>query len=117
MGRGSVRVGLPTIPTTISSGTDGSATSPRVVEFATYARPCVVYNNTGNGNVIRVKLNATDAIDFGGGLDDGIGHFPIKDGEATDVSMGGILDIARVSFVTTAGGDDLDDVEVHGWLP
>jgi hypothetical protein len=117
MGKGSVRSGTSTVPTTIASGTDGSPVLPRIVEFTEYARPCVVYNNTGNNNVIRVKVNATDDTDFSGASTDGIGHFPILDGTATDVSMGGILDVHRISFVTIAGGDDLDDVEVHGWLP
>jgi hypothetical protein len=86
------------------------------MEFGTYARPCVVYNNTGNGNVIRVKVNATDDTDFGGGSSDGVGHFPVKDAAATDVSMGGMINVQRVSFVTTAGGDSLNNVEVHGWV-
>ena len=112
---GLYRSGSAVVPTQTSAGTDGSATLPQVVEFERYTRPCVVYNNTGNGNIIRVKLNATDATDFGGGSSDGAGHFPIKDGEATDVSMGGMVNVQRVSFITTAGGDDLDDVEIHGW--
>lgn len=111
------RAGTSVVPTTTSVGTDGSATVPRVVEFTSYARPCIVYNNTGNGNVIRVKLNATDATDFGGASSDGVGHFSINDQTATDVSMGGGINVKRVSFVTTAGGDDLDNVEVHGWTP
>lgn len=111
------RPGSAVTPTTDSAGTDGSAILPRVMTFPTYTRPCVVYNNTGNTNVIRVKVNATDATDFGGASSDGVGHFPINDGAATDVSMGGMINVQRVSFVTTAGGDDLDDVEVHGWEP
>ncbi len=111
------RAGSSVVPTTTSNGTDGSATVPRVMEFAFYARPCVVYNNTGNNNVIRVKVNATDATDFGGASSDGIGHFSVNDQTSVDVSMGGAVNVERVSFVTTAGGDDLDNVEVHGWIP
>jgi len=111
------RSGTSETPTQTAAGTDGSAVLPRIFKFNKYARPCIVYNNTGNGNVIRVKINATDDTDFSGGSSDGIGHFPILDGTATDVSMGGMVNITRVSIVTTAGGDDLDDVEVHGWAP
>ena len=113
----SYRSGSSEIPTQIAAGTDGSAVLPRIVEFDRYARPCTVYNNTGNGNVIRIKINATDATDFSGASSDGVGHFPIADGAATEVSMGCKVNVKRVSFVTTAGGDDLDDVEVHGWAP
>jgi hypothetical protein len=62
-----------------------------------------------------VKLNATDATDFGGASSDGAGHFPINDGAAVEVSLGNILSITRVSFITTDAGDDLDDVGVVGW--
>lgn len=112
---GKIRVGESITPTTISPGIDGNLTSPRVVEFDLYARPVIVHNNTGNGNKILVKLNATDDTDFGGGSDDGIGYFPVNDEAAVEVSLGGILSVKRVSFVTTDGGDDLDNVEVHGW--
>ena len=111
------RSGPSEVPTQTAAGTDGSAVLPRIVEFDKYARPCIIYNNTGNGNVIRVKITATSATDFSGASSDGIGYFPISDGAATDVSMGGMVNIQKVSFVTTAGGDDLDDVEVHGWGP
>jgi len=111
------RSGIPVVPGQVSAGTDGNLTSPRVYEFATYARPVMIWNNTGNGNPIRVKLNSSDATDFGGGSDDGLGHFVIPDGSSVEVSLGGLLNVKRISFVTTDGGDDLDDVEVHGWQP
>lgn len=112
---GKIRVGEATVPTTISDGADGNVTSPRVLEFPFNTRPVIVHNNTGNTRAILVKLNATNDSDFGGASDDGIGHFPINDGAAVEVSMGGILNVHRVSFVTTDAADDLDDVEVHGW--
>ncbi len=112
---GKIRVGEATTPTTTSAGTDGNVTSPRVVEFEVGNRPVIVHNNTGNTRAILVKLNASADTDFGGASDDGIGHLPINDGAAVEVSMGGILSIERISFVTTDANDSLDDVEVHGW--
>ncbi len=112
---GQSRTGTPILPTVVSTGTDGSATLPRVVTFPGNTRPVLVYNNTGNGNPIRVKLNSSDATDFGGGSDDGPGHFEIADTKSVEVSLGGILSIKRVSVVTTAGGDDLDNVPIVGW--
>ena len=120
MSAGSVRTGPPRVPAIEKSGTDGNVTAPRVVTFkggdsGVAARPCLVHNNTGNGNAILVKINPTDAIDFGGASDDGAGHFRICDGDTTDVSLGNVLSIERLSFVTTDSGDDLDNVIVVGW--
>lgn len=122
-GRGSrynmadIRAGAATRSTIQSSGTDGSATLPRVFVFDPYARPCIVRNATGNGRHIIVKLNATDDTDFGGVSDDGLGYFRINDGWAVEVSMRGDLCVERVSVITTDAGDDLDLVSVVGWLP
>lgn len=116
MGRGTVRAGTSIQGTTTSAGTDGDSTDPRVVTFDPYVRPVIVHNNTGNDNAIFVKLNATAATDFGGASDDGAGHFPINDGAAVEVSLGGLVDVGRISFVT-AQGDDLDNVVVVGWRP
>lgn len=117
MGQGSVRGGAPTSPTMVSSGADGNLTNPRVFTFDPYARPVILFNKTGGSKVILVKINATDDTDFGGSSDDGTGHFPIKDGESAEISLGGILNIHRVSFVTTDGADDLDKVNLTGWRP
>ena len=118
MGAGSVRTGTPVLPVTRSAGTDGSATLPRVYTFDPPVRPCIIYNHTGNGNQIRVKLNSTDETDFGGASSDhAAGHFPVNDETATEAALGHILAISRVSIITTAGGDDLDDVGVIGWEP
>lgn len=110
-----IRTGVSITPSQSAAGTDGSSTLPRVLTFKPYTRPCMVWNNTGNGRSIIVKLNATDATDFGGGSDDGAGYFSIPDGSSVEVSLGGLLCIDRVSFITTNSEDDLDDVEVHGW--
>lgn len=115
-----VRVGAGTKPVTISSGTNGDVTDPRRLQFqrATRpfgARPVTVWNKTGGGRAIYIKLNAGDDIDFGGANDDGSGYFPINDGSAVEVTMGGLLSVERVSFVTINAADDLDNVEVTGW--
>ncbi len=103
-------------PTVVANGTDGSETDPRIVLFDSYARPCIVMNGTGNGNDIRVKVNAEAGNDFDNDSDDdGPGYFAIADGETCDVSIGGQLSVTGVSFITTAGGDDLDNVSVVGW--
>ena len=107
-------------PTTVAAGTNGSETDPRIVLFDSYARPCIVMNGTGNGNDIRVKVNAeTDGTvtnDFDNDSDDdGPGYFAIADGETCDVSIGGQLAVTGVSFITTDGGDDLDNVAIVGW--
>jgi hypothetical protein len=70
----------------------------------------VVANQTGNGNAIRVKVNS-DNTNFTTDL----GHFSINDGFAVDVSMGGLINVTKLSFITLAGGDDLDNVGVVGW--
>lgn len=107
-----VRTGPPVVPTQTAAGTDGSATLPRVLEFDTYAGPCIVHNLTGNSNAIRVKWNS-DNTDF----TDELGYISVNDGTATDISMGGLVNIVSVSFITTDGGDDLDNVKVSGWGP
>lgn len=115
-----VRTGSPVQGTTAATGTDGSTTDPRIVLFGSYVRPCIVMNGTGNGNVIRVKVNAevnaTVTNDFDNDPDDdGIGHITIADGESAEVSLGGQLSVFSVSFITTNAGDDLDSVTVVGW--
>lgn len=113
-----VRTGAPVAPTETASGTDGSAVLPRVVAFrwsnekGTYAIPCIVHNLTGNGNAIRVKWN-TDEVS----LATEPAYISINDGTATDISMGGLVNIRTVSYYTIDGGDDLDDVHVVGWTP
>lgn len=116
-----VRTGPATIATQVSAGADGNLTSPRRVIFGRAdrpqpARPVTVWNKTGNGNPIYVKINTSTDTDFGGSTDDGVGYFPINDGAAVDVSMGNKIAVQNVSFVTTDAGDDLDDVLVSGWL-
>ncbi len=75
-----VRAGSGIKPTQIAAGTDGSAILPRRFEFRsagslTSARPTIVWNRTGGGREIRVKVNASDVLDFGGSSDDGVGYF------------------------------------------
>ena len=110
-----IQGGAPVQPTQTSAGSDGNITSPRVLEFSTQAWPVILWNNTGNTRAVRVKLNATDALDFGGGSDDGLGYFAIPDGSSVEVTLRGMLNVKRISFVTTDAADDLDNVEVHGW--
>jgi hypothetical protein len=104
------RVGVPTRATQVTAGTDNDLTAPRVVQFSNYGRPVIVANQTGNGNAIRVKINATDT-----NFSTDLGHFSINDGFAVDVSLGGLVNVVTVSFVTLAGGDSLDNVGVVGW--
>lgn len=113
---GRIRTGKPILPIVSNLGTDGSQTDPRVVIFDEPARPCIVFNRTGNGNDILVKVNADDDTDFGGPSSDGPGHFGIGDGCAAEVSFRGILGIERISFTTGSGSDDLDNVKVVGWV-
>ena len=122
MGVGSVRAGAPVTGTTAANGTDNSLTDPRIILFDPGLRPCIVANGTGNGNNIRVKCNTeltgTVSDDFDNDSDDtGPGFFSVSDGETIDVSIGGRIAVHSVSFVTLAGGDDLDDVSVVGWAP
>ena len=114
------RAGAPTQGTTAANGTDNSLVLPRIITFATPVSPCIVANGTGNGNDVRVKVNAelngTVSNDFDNDSDDdGPGHFAVADGETIDVSIGGTLAVHSVSFVTLAGGDDLDNVSAIGW--
>jgi hypothetical protein len=67
---------------------------------------------TGNGNAIRVKINSDDT-----NFTTDLGYFSINDGFAVDVSLGGLVNVQSVSFITIAGGDDLDNVSVVGWVP
>jgi hypothetical protein len=120
MGRGTVKAGLPVQGTQAADGTDNSLTDPRIIIFGTPVRPCIVMNGTGNGNDIRVKVNAetngTVSNDFDNDADDdGPGHFTLADGETIDVSIGSGLSVLSVSFVTLDGADDLDKVAVVGW--
>lgn len=106
--------------TTAANGTDGSTTDPRIILFSHYVRPCILMNGTGNGNVVRAKVNAetdgTVSNDFDNDSDDdGPGYVTIADGETADLSLGGQLCVHSVSFITTDAGDDLDDVTVVGW--
>lgn len=56
------------------------------------------------------------ADDFDGDSDDdGVGHIAIPKGESQDVSMGGMVKIQSVSFVTLHASDDLDTVSIVGW--
>ena len=117
---GRIRTGPAIQGTQAADGTDGSLTDPRIVLFKPYVRPCIVMNGTGNGNVIRVKVNAeldgTVTNDFDNDTDDdGPGYITIADGETADASLGGLVAVHSVSFVTTDGGDDLDNVAVVGW--
>lgn len=111
------RSGSSVEPTQASAGADGNLTSPRVYTFDPYVRPVIVCNFTAGGRVIRVKVNATAATEFGGGSDDGLGYLTVADDDWVDVSLGGLVNVTRISFVTTNAADDLDDVEVHGWQP
>lgn len=116
------RSGPPVEGTQAAAGTDGSTTDPRIILFDPYIRPCIVMNGTGNGNVIRVKINTetngTVSNDFDNDADDdGPGYFTIADGETADVSLWGLISVHSVSFITTAGGDDLDKVTAVGWPP
>jgi hypothetical protein len=123
MGLGQARTGAPAEGTTVANGTDNDATDPRIIRFEVPGgpvRPCIVMNGTGNGNVIRVKVNTetdgTVSNDFDNDADDdGIGHITIADGETADASFGGLVSVSSVSFITTAQGDDLDLVTVVGW--
>ena len=117
---GRIRTGVAIQATQANDGTDGSLTDPRIMLFEPYVRPCIVMNGTGNGNVIRVKVNAeidgTVTNDFDNDADDdGPGYLTIADGATADASFGGLVAVHSISFITTAGGDDLDDVAVVGW--
>jgi hypothetical protein len=120
MGLGKARVGASVQGTEAASGTDNSLTDPRIVLFAQPVRPCIVANGTGNGNAIRIKVNAelngTVSNDFDNDADDdGPGHITILDGETADASIGGCLSVHSVSIVTLDAADDLDLVTVVGW--
>ena len=120
MGRGAVRAGPPIQGTVANSGTDGSQTDPRIILFAGVVRPAFIMNATGNGNVIRVKVNTetegTVSNDFDNdGDDDGWGHFSVCDDGTLDLSVLGGLCIESISYITTDAGDDLDNVSVVGW--
>ncbi len=119
MPSGRTRANAPVTPTVSSSGTDGSSTAPRVAAFfddngvnKSYAIPCIVHNLTGNGNAIRVKINSSTPS-----FVTELGHFSINDGFAVDVSMGGLVQVRDISWITIDAGDDLDDVQVVGWTP
>ena len=109
---GRVRTGPPATPTQTAAGTDNSTTDPRILTFAKYAIPCIVHNLTGNGNAIRVKWNSSTTS-----FVTELGYISINDGTATDISMGGLVNVVSLSFITIAGGDDLDNVKVTGWEP
>jgi hypothetical protein len=99
------------IPSTVQAGTDNDLDDPRILRFKDKdARPCLVTNLTGGGRHIRVKVN-TDT-DF----DPEAGFFTIPDQRTLDVSVGGLIAVNRVSFVTLNAADDLDDVKVYGWV-
>ncbi len=117
---GRVRAGAPETGTQVADGTDGSQTDPRIILFDPPVRPCIVQNGTGNSLDILVKmnteLNGTVSDDFDNDSDDtGPGYLAVADGEAVDASIGGTLTIHSISFITTDGGDDLDNVAVVGW--
>ncbi len=121
MAVGKVRANAPAEPVVSANGTDGSATDPRIATFfnaagtnESYATPCLVHNLTGNGNAIRVKINSS-TTGFTRATE--LGYLSINDGFSVDVSMGGLVQVRTVSWITTDGGDDLDDVQVIGWLP
>jgi hypothetical protein len=75
-------------------------------------------NGTGNGNDIFIKINADASNDFDNDADDdGIGYFAVADGETVDVSLGGSIDVEKVSFVTLDAADSLDKITTVGWEP
>lgn len=106
--------------TVVADGADNDETDPRIILFSAYVRPCIIMNGTGNGNVIRAKINAetdgTVSNDFDNDSDDdGPGYVTVADGETADLSLNGQLCVTSVSFITTDAGDDLDNVAVVGW--
>lgn len=136
MALGKARSGIPLEGTTAANGTDNSLTAPRIIIFDTPARPCIVTNHCQNSEIlvkINTELNGTVSNDFDNDSDDdGLGHFvippkvtlvdaskdPPEGGECwVDVSLGGLVTVHSVSFVTTHASDDLDEVSVVGWRP
>ncbi len=129
MSLGRTRSGAPNSGTQAADGTDGSMVLPRIILFDDPARPCIVTNH-GTTDEILVKVN----VEVNGTVSEtftqanGLGHFvippkvtladaakdPPEGGECwVDVSMGGLIAVHSVSFVTVSG--DLDDVSVVGW--
>ena len=116
MGANAIRAGAPVGGTQAADGTDNDLTDPRIILFSKPVSPCVVYNKTGNGNDIIVKINTettgTVAEDFSANP---FGHFNVKDGESVDASIRRSIAVESISFVTLDGADDLDNVSVVGW--
>lgn len=127
------RSGAPVTGTTAADGTDNSLVLPRIITFSKPVSPCIVTHHGVNDELL-VKVNTENKS--GGTVTEtfsqanGLGHFVIPpkvtfadaskdppEGSANyvDVSMGGQLAVESVSFCTTNGSDDLDDVSVVGW--
>lgn len=114
MGKVGTRTGTPTIATVDTAGTPGGEDTPALRSFAIpNVRPCLVTNNTGNGSVIRVKIN--NATDFDGdGDDDGGGHLVVADGTTVDISYDGLINVKQVGIYCD-GADLFANVYVVGW--
>ena len=133
MGRGSVRAGAPTTGETVANGTDNSLILPRIILFDPPVRPCIVTNHVQNDEIlVKVNTELSGSVSEVFSAAKGLGHFVIPpkikladasvnppDGSANerDVSLGGQIAVHSVSFVTTDGNDDLDDVSVVGFAP
>lgn len=135
MGRGSVRSGAPTTGTQAASGADNDLTDPRIILFDPPVRPCIVTHHGLNDELlvkVNTELNGTVSKIFSQA--DGLGHFvippkntdfladasngpPTGSANNVDVSCGGQIAVHSVSFCTTNGSDDLDDVSVVGFSP
>ncbi len=129
------RTGAPSTGTQAADGTDNDLTDPRIILFDPPVRPCIVTHHGVNEELlvkINTELNGTVSETFSQA--NGLGHFVLppkntdfladaSDGPPTgsenhvDVSLGGQIAVHSVSFATTSGSDDLDDVSVVGWPP
>lgn len=126
------RTGAPATGVVAADGTDDSYVLPRIILFARPVSPCIVTNHCLNAEIVvkvNVELTGTVSETF---VAPKIGQFiippkqenfvadgnvgaPTHGANQVDVSMGGQLAVHSVSFCTTDGSDDLDDVSVEGW--
>jgi len=114
-----MRAGSPTVATLITVGTDNDATAPRLVNFgALYAKPCFVSTPIAFSAAVRIKINVPVTDDFSGAaMVTGPGYYTCAPGASVDVSLGGLIAVEQVTFITQNAADDLDLVSVVGWTP